>query len=159
MLWPVSQFPGSVSVGSCLSGRCFKISKWVPFTYGPCVSQYGVFVLVFRSSEFACTPFRSGFSVPYCSIIFPDIFPIGFQSQVFWALVFPVQDLGVGMPDVEPESLTAQRKDPYLFIPPNCGLLWLRCGFFPWQDCLSLSYLSQCCPFTCCVYLWLLYSF
>ena len=38
-LQPVCKFPGSVPVGSWLSGRCFKISNWVPFTYSPYVSQ------------------------------------------------------------------------------------------------------------------------
>ena len=44
---PVSQSPGGVPTGSCLSGRCFKISKWVSFTCDPRAFQSGVSVLVF----------------------------------------------------------------------------------------------------------------
>ena len=33
---PVSQSKGSIPTGSFLSGRCFEISKWIPFTYDLC---------------------------------------------------------------------------------------------------------------------------
>ena len=51
---PVSQSPESIPTRSCLSSRCFKISRWVPSTYGSCTFQSGVFVLVFRWSECEC---------------------------------------------------------------------------------------------------------
>lgn len=64
---------------------------------------------------------------------------IVFQSQAFLRLISPVQDLGVGVPDVELKSLTLQEKDLYLCDPPNCGLLWLGCGFLPQGSFLSVS--------------------
>ena len=42
-----TQSPGNVLTGSCLFGRCFKITKWVPFTYSSCAFQSGIFALVF----------------------------------------------------------------------------------------------------------------
>ena len=57
----VSQFLGSVSTCFCLLGWCFKITKWVPFPYGPCAFQYGVFALILGSSEFTCEPLESRF--------------------------------------------------------------------------------------------------
>lgn len=63
----VSQFLGSISTCFCLLGWCFKITKWVPFTYGPCAFQYGVFALILGSSEFTCEPLESRF---FCSLLF-----------------------------------------------------------------------------------------
>ena len=135
----VSQSLGSILTGSCLSSRCFKINKWVHFTCGPRAFQSGAFALVWGSSEFDHGPFKRGFSIPCSAIVFLDIFPIGFQSQVFWGLLSPVQDVGVGVPDVELEPLAPQGKDLYLCDPSRCGLPQRGCGCFLWQDCLSAS--------------------
>ena len=43
-------------------------------------------MLVFRSSEYVHKLLKRGFSVPRGSIIFLEIFPFGFQSQVFFVL-------------------------------------------------------------------------
>lgn len=51
-------------------------------------------------------PFRKEFFISCSSIALLDVFLIGFQSQVFWGLIFAVQDRGVEMPDVELKSVT-----------------------------------------------------
>lgn len=83
----LSQSLGSVPALSCL---CHMLQDYcVPFPYGQCTFQPGASVLELGSSEPACEPLKNGFSVPYDSPVFPDIFPI-VQSQVFWGLVSPV---------------------------------------------------------------------
>ena len=61
-----------------------------------------------------------------------------------------MQDLGVGVIDMELESLAPQEKDPFLVIPLEGGSLQVGCGLFPGSPYFSLSYASQCCPFTLC---------
>lgn len=99
---------------SCLSGRHSKLSTWVSFTCGLHPFLSGVFALVSGLSESVHEPFKSGFSFPYSSIVFLGIFNVGFQSQVFWDLVFIVLDLMVGVPNVELESLAPLGKASYL---------------------------------------------
>ena len=106
----MSPSPGSVPTRSYLSDRCFKISKWVAFTYGPCAFQSGVFVLGFELDESVHDLIKSRFFILYNSMIFLDVFPISFQSLVFWGFVSPVQDLKVAAPNVEFKSLTPQGK-------------------------------------------------
>lgn len=68
----------------------------------------------FELSESACKPFkRVDFSAPYSFIVYMDIIPIDFQSPVFWGLVFPMEDLRVGVPNVTLESLALQGTVPY----------------------------------------------
>ena len=74
---------GSILTGFCLSGIRFKISKWVPLAYGLGTFQSAIFVLVFRSSEFVHEPFKSRFFTSYSSIVFLDIFPVGFLREVY----------------------------------------------------------------------------
>ena len=50
-----------------------------------------------------------------------------------------MQDLGVGVLDVELRSLTFQRKDPYLLEPPDCELTQLVLGFSLAKLSLPLS--------------------
>ena len=52
--------------------------------------------------------FKTKLSIPCSSILF-----LAFQSQLFWRLISSVQNLGVGVPEVELEFLTPQGKDPY----------------------------------------------
>ena len=66
-----------------------------------------------------CKPFKSGFFIPCSSIGSLDIFPVGFQSQVFWGLVSPVQDL-----------LLYSENNHNFVILPDCGLLRLGRAFF-----------------------------
>ena len=51
-----------------------------------------------------------GFSNP-CNFLTFLSFLIGFQNQLFWSLISPVYDLDVGVPDMEFESLSPQRRD------------------------------------------------
>ena len=83
---------------------------------------------------------KSGFSIPYSSIVFLGIFLVDFQSQVFQGLISPVQDLEVGVSDVKLKSLSLRGNDPYL-----CDLsrLWITVAgiwVFPWQACISASF-------------------
>lgn len=71
-------------------------------------------MLVSRLNESVHEPFNGGFPFPYNSIVFLDIFPIGFQRQVFWELISAVQDLRVGVPFVELKPLVPQGKVLYL---------------------------------------------
>lgn len=45
--------------------------------------------------------------IPYSSLVFLDTISFGFQSQVFGELNSLVQDLGIGVPNVEHISLTS----------------------------------------------------
>ena len=54
---------------------------------------------------------RVGFSNPCNFLTFLAVFLIGFQSQLFWRLISPLYDLEVGVPDMEFESLSPQRRD------------------------------------------------
>ena len=92
----VTQPLRSLATYSFLSSRCFKISKWVFFTYGPYAFKSGVLSYFWDWVSFAHDPFKSGFSIPCNSVAFPGMFLVGFQSQVFWGLISPVQDLGAG---------------------------------------------------------------
>lgn len=66
---------------------------------------YDVFVLFLRSNEFTDEPFKSEFLVPYGPVVFLCLFPTDFQSQVLEGLLSLVQDLWVGLPDIELKSL------------------------------------------------------
>ena len=54
---------------------------------------------------------RVGFSNPCNFLTFLGVFLIGFQSQLFRRLISPLYDLEVGVPDMEFESLSPQRRD------------------------------------------------
>ena len=57
-------------------------------------------------------PLKSEISFPCSSVVFLDVFPIVFQSQVFCGLTYLVHVLRVGIPDVELESVAPQGKVP-----------------------------------------------
>ena len=50
--------------------------------------------------EILCVPFKCGVFVSYRPLALPNISPTGFQSQMFWRLVFLMQDPWVGDPNV-----------------------------------------------------------
>lgn len=55
-----------------------------PLPVFSCTFQPSVFTLIFRSNEFMLVAFKKvGFPFPLSSIVFLDIFPIGFQSSCF----------------------------------------------------------------------------
>ena len=93
---------------SCFSGRCFKVS--VSFTYGLGDFPTGVFALSPGVTEFAHRPCKSELScyLQFCG--FPGCNLCWFSSQAFWGLVSPVQDLRVGVPDVEHKILCSSGK-------------------------------------------------
>ena len=57
-------------------------------------------------SMFVHTPFKSGVLGFYSPLPLPAVSPTGFQSHVFWVLVFPVKVPWAGAPDVGLEILT-----------------------------------------------------
>ena len=48
-----------------------------------------------------CGPFKSKISIPCSFIVFLHVFFVGFQSQVLYGIAFLLQDLPVGVPDME----------------------------------------------------------
>lgn len=66
-------------IDSCLSGKCFKIRKWIS-TYGLGTFKTGAFALSPRVSEFVHKPFNSKVSISCSSFGLLDIRHIGFQS-------------------------------------------------------------------------------
>ena len=45
-----------------------------------------------RACEILCALFKSGVSIPHIPLDLPKVRPISFQSQMFWGLIFQVQD-------------------------------------------------------------------
>lgn len=74
-------------------------------------------------------PFKSEVFIPCSSIIFLDVFPTGFQSQLFLGLSSLCWIVGVWTSDVELRSLTPQGKGHTFEFLPDCGLPWLECSF------------------------------
>lgn len=78
-------------------------------------------------------PLNSRSSFLYKSTVFQDIFPVGFQSQLFWGLVSSAQDLMVEGPD-NGVSLSLLRQKIM-----ECNAL--VCFFFFLSETISLSLL------------------
>lgn len=98
------------------------------------------------ASQSTHEPFKGGFSILYSSIVLPDVILDGFT---FWRLISLDQNQKFGMPDpVEQKPLEPKGKFRSFEIPPRCGILSLRWGF--WQEHNLLSYPSWCCPFALC---------
>lgn len=74
-------------------------------------------------------PLKTGFSVPYSSMIFLDIIHSVFQSLAFRGPVSLVKDIKVELPDVEHKPLLLRMKFCVFETPPNCELPCLGCGF------------------------------
>lgn len=106
--------PRGGPTASCLFGWFPKIRKWVPFTY-----FFVLFDLVFLhwcTGHVVCMwALKSRFSFLYSSVVYLDVLPVGFQSQLFFGLISPVPDLRVRIPNVELKSLTPQGKVPCLW--------------------------------------------
>lgn len=129
--------PDKVSVGSCLFGIHFKISKFAPLTYGLGVQSIA-FVLDLRVSEFPHWPFKSGISILYSSMILLVLFPIDFQNQMFWVLSFWCQPSGLG-------SLVWSTIPSFLEGVFHIFGIHLTCGGHfswggSWQGCVSNSF-------------------
>ena len=78
--------------------------------YAPNTFQNVASVLGFRESEFLHIPFKSGVSVSYSLSAVMDVNPNGFQSQMLWELIFPVQIPWPGKSDMGFKSLSPQGK-------------------------------------------------
>lgn len=105
----------------------------------PGAFQTGVFVLDSGARE-SVSPLKSRFSIPYRSMFFLDVILIGFQSQAFWGLVSPMQDLRFGVLAIEhrpPHSL--EKSSVFLRSLPIVG----RCTrveiFFLVRLCFCIS--------------------
>ena len=126
---PVSISLEKVLIASWLSARHFKISNWVFFTYALDAFQTDGFALGSSVSKSAHEPFKSKFSFHYSSLFSWTRSLLGFQSLAFRRLVSVLQNLRVGMSDVEHKPLTPQGKVPYFEkITPSCGPLHVRWG-------------------------------
>lgn len=55
-------------------------------------------------------PFKRSTSVPGSPLDLVDLSPVGFQSQTFWGLIFPLQVPRVEVPDVGHTPLAPQRE-------------------------------------------------
>lgn len=138
----VPLFLKGILTGSCFSGRCFNISKWI-FSYALGVFQTASFVLAPRASESLCEPFNSEISVPYS-----PYGPLGYTSLVSELgilrayLWWRSQELRCLMWITNPSFLRATLWDPsWLYF------VMLRVGFL---RSLCLSFKSWCSPFILC---------
>ena len=78
-------------------------------------------------------PFKNNFSVLCSSLVFLVIFPVGFQSQVFWeSLLCRIQGFRCLMQSINPWLL---REETHNFvIPPGYGSQQLGCGSLPGKN-------------------------
>lgn len=96
----------------------------------------------FYATGVVCGPFKSKISVPCSFIVFLHVFFVGFQSQVLYVIVFLLQDLQVGVPDMEHMELCG---------PFQWWILTLVRLFLPFLPILMLSlYSSLISLFTQC---------
>ena len=84
----------------------------------PASFQTTASALGLRACEILCVPFKSGVSVPYSHLALPNVKPTGFQSQVFWGLVFPIRDLQAGEPDMRIGPLAPGGEPLQLWLSP-----------------------------------------
>ena len=86
-------------------------------------------------------PFKSRFSFSWRSMVFLGIFPVVFQSLVFWVLISLVLGLRAAVPTVE---LKSRFSGFHSFeMAPECASQWLRCVIFlSWTVSLPLPHFS-----------------
>ena len=112
----------------------------------PGAFQAAAFVMDFGVSEFLHESLKSGVSsLSYSSWAPPDVSPAGFQSQLLWALSFPVQAPQAGEPEMGPGPLLIRGYlcgcVSLLFVGYLTGV-WGRLVLT--RPGLCVSYLSQC---------------
>lgn len=129
-----------VPTGPCPSNRCFKISKWIFFTYSLIALQTDAFVLGLGASESACEPIKSRIAVPWSPLDCLDISPIVFQSHTFWVLVSPLQVSRLGVPNGGHKPSTPWREASDLWNSSHCRLPCWGWGF---GEAASLSLLPS----------------
>lgn len=84
-----------------------------------------------------CKPCKSEFSVPFSFLAFLDVIPIDFQNLAFGGIVFPGQDLRVGVPEVGTRIPHSSGEFCTFATPPNSDGPWW--GFSLGSLCLCLS--------------------
>ena len=80
----------------CPSDGCFKIGKWIFFTYSLGAFQTASFVVGPRVSESIDEPFKSRILVPYSPLGLLNINPVGFQTIHFGGLSLQCWSQGLG---------------------------------------------------------------
>lgn len=128
-----------VSTVSCTSSRCFKISKWIVFTYTLGTFQTAAFVLGTEMIENTWKSFKKRISFSYSPLGPLDINPVNFLSQTFWRLISPVQVLRVRVPGIWqklPVFFSGETLNYHIPFP----LLWVTMlGVMFWWDYISTS--------------------
>lgn len=135
---------------SCLSIRCFKISKCVSFTYGLGSLQTDVFALDPRVNESPCNPLRIGFSNLYISD-FPRCYHHWFSKPSILQVCL-CRIWGFEMPDVEHKALALREKFHIFEIPHKCGLMYL--GLIVVVICACMCVCYFCAHVDACVCVW-----
>ena len=74
-----------------------------------------------KACEILCAPFKSGISISYSLLALLNVSPTDLQSQMFWGLVFLVQDSWAGEPDMGLRPLTPLGEPLQCNYPPVCG--------------------------------------
>ena len=117
----MSPYPEEVPIDPGPSSTCPKISQWLSL-YEPSAFQAAASALGLRESKFVCNPLKNRVSVSHTPPALPDISPTGFQTQILWVFIFPVQVSQAGEPDVELRPLAPQWGPLWLWY-PSC--LWV----------------------------------
>ena len=58
--------------------------------------QISASALGLRVCEILCAPFKSGVPIPHSPLGLLNVSPAGLQGQMFWGLIFPLQDPRAG---------------------------------------------------------------
>lgn len=86
-------------MSSTTSADALTSTNESPFHTGWLFQAAG-FLLSLLANKTICEAFKRGISISCNTLEPPDISPIGFPSQTFWGLIFPVQIPGSRVPDV-----------------------------------------------------------
>ena len=145
---PASPFLGRIPKGSCLSGRCFKIGKWISFTFSNrCFSNCLLLLFCFfvLQSESANEPFKIGFFMSYSTTVFLDI-SLFFKATCFGGLSLLHGIWGLGCLIRGTSSWLFGRNTIVLSpLPTVDGSPAVGCFFGETVSLPSLQ--SQCCSF------------
>lgn len=132
-----------------LSGSCFSKCVFLTYGYGLGTFHTVAFALNLRASEPLYEPFKSMFSISYCSMALLHLITIDFQNQAYGGLVALVSDPRVRVPDVGHSPLSPQGKVP------SFGERFLIVGHRVMVGSqvrlsISLSHLDWCISFILC---------
>lgn len=144
---PASPFLGRIPVGSCLSGRCFKIGKWISFTFSNrCFSNcLLLFCFVVLQSESANELFKIGFFMSYSTMAFLDV-SLSFKAKYFGGLPLLHGIWGLGCLIRGTSAWLLGKSSVVLSpLPTVDGSPAVGCFFGETMSLPSLQ--SQCCSF------------